>query len=100
MFKPISALKLKNKIENDDSYILIDIRERYQFEDYNIGGINIPMAEVLNEIENIKYKNIVFCCDNNTKSKALATILAKKYKNLNIFSLENGILGYFEEIES
>ena len=64
----ISAQELKNKIENCDDFQLIDLREKYEFDEFNIGGINIPMDEVLKNIKKLSLtKPIVFYCNEGLK---------------------------------
>ena len=58
----ISPTELKAVINNSDIQI-IDVREPYEFEDNNIGGINIPLDEVLNSVDKIDTnKKVIFCC--------------------------------------
>ena len=47
----ITPQELKLKIENKDVFQLIDIREDYDFDDYNIGGLNIPMDDIFNSLD-------------------------------------------------
>lgn len=71
---------------------LIDVREAYEFEDFNIGGINIPLAELaerLSELPADKTK-IVFCCQSGQRSKQ-AAFLTGPLLPAQVFSLESGI---------
>jgi rhodanese-related sulfurtransferase len=96
----ISAQELKNKIENCDDFQLIDLREKYEFDDFNIGGINIPMDEVLKNIKKLSLtKPIVFYCNEGLKSRALIIVLKRKLNNPQLYSLEGGIIAYYEAFE-
>jgi len=66
---------------------LIDIREPYEHEEFNIGGENIPMDE-FNE-ENIKpnMKTILYCAT-GIRSKALARKLHKSTQNGDVWYLD------------
>ena len=66
---------------------LIDIREPYEHEEFNIGGENIPMDE-FNE-ENIKpnMKTILYCAT-GIRSKALARKLHKSTQNADVWYLD------------
>ena len=58
----ITAQELKSKIDNNDSFQLIDVRENYEYENANIGGVNIPLEDVLNSLDNIsKGQQVVIC---------------------------------------
>lgn len=99
--KIITAQELKNKFDNNEDFQLIDVREDYEFEDLNIGGINIPMDEIIDSIEKIdKQKPVILCCKTGKRSKAALLALNKKFNLSNIYSLESGVLGYIDEIDS
>lgn len=96
----ISAQTLKDYFLKGENFQLIDIREHYEFEAYNIGGINIPMDEVLANLHLLDLKKpIVFCCTEGLKSKALINILKRKIENSTLYSLSGGIINYYEEFE-
>lgn len=97
----ITNQQLKAKKDNNEDFQLIDVREDYEFEDYNIGGINIPLDTVLNSIHIIeKNKPVIFCCKTGKRSKAITLAIAKKINLTNIYSLVGGVMGYKEEIGS
>ncbi len=97
----ISAQDLKNKIENGDDFQLIDLREKYEFDEFNIGGINIPMDDVLKNIKKLNpSKPIVFYCNEGLKSQALIIVLKRKLSNQQLYSLEGGIIAYYETFEA
>lgn len=96
----ISAQELKNKIENGDDFQLIDLREKYEFDEFNLGGINIPMDDALKNIRKLHpLKPIVFYCNEGIKSQALIIVLKRKITNQQLYSLEGGIIAYLEVLE-
>lgn len=95
----ITAEELKFKIDNNEDIQLIDLREDYEFEDLNIGGTNIPMAEILNSLDAIdKSKQVVFLCSSGKKSSAIIHTLKRKLNMDNILSLEGGVNYYSEMV--
>lgn len=101
MMKIITAQELKTKIDNNEDFQLIDIREDYEFDDINIGGINIPMDNIIESIDKIeKNKPVVLCCKTGKRSKATLLALNKKFNLNNVVSLETGVLGFIDEIGS
>jgi adenylyltransferase/sulfurtransferase len=75
-----------------DEICLVDVRETYEFEDYNIGGINIPLDELverLSELPADKTK-VVFCCQTGHRSKQ-AVYLTQSLIKAQLFSLSGGI---------
>lgn len=81
---------LLNESAND--IYLVDVRETYEFEDYNIGGINIPLYELKNHIEELpKEKKLIFCCQTGQRSKMAIQLLKPLYKG-EMYSLKNGVI--------
>ena len=97
----ITAQELKTKFDNNDVFQLIDIREDYQYEEQNIGGLNIPMASVFESIDKIELdKPVVFICNTGRKTKAVLHTIKRKLSldNNKLYTLEGGLPKYVEEI--
>ncbi|WPV02041.1 HesA/MoeB/ThiF family protein [Mucilaginibacter sp. cycad4] len=78
--------------ECPDNILLIDVRETYEFEDYNIGGINIPLYELKDHIEKLpEGKKLIFCCQTGQRSK-MAIQLLKSLFTGEMYSLKNGLI--------
>ena len=93
----ITAQELKSKIDNNDSFQLIDVREDYEYDNANIGGINIPLEDLLNSLDNIrKDQQVVICCKSGKRSAAIIHTLKRKQNLDNLLSLEGGIEGYLQ----
>ena len=91
----ISPLVLKSKIENKESFQLIDVREAYEFDEFNIGGINIPLGQVFSDLDQLKNNiPIIFCCSSGKKSKAILHSVKRKLAITEVFSLDGGIEAY------
>jgi len=69
--REISMETLTNWLaENPDEIYLIDVRETYEFDDYNIGGVNIPLYELRESASIIPAdKKLVFICQTGQRSK-------------------------------
>jgi molybdopterin/thiamine biosynthesis adenylyltransferase/rhodanese-related sulfurtransferase len=79
-------------LQTPDEIYLIDVREGYEFEDYNIGGINIPLYELKEHITSLpRNKKLIFCCHTGQRSKMAVQLLKPAYKG-NMYSLKNGIV--------
>ena len=93
-YHELSAEELKNKMA-EKGHLLLDVREEYEYEDNNIGGINMPLSSVLGRIEELKrYPEITICCASGKRSAAMAVHLAKKLESHKINSLKGGIESY------
>ncbi|WP_316789033.1 HesA/MoeB/ThiF family protein [Pedobacter frigoris] len=89
---PIKKIQAINKSElnisdlqkwNDDktSYQLIDVREPYEYDEYNTGGINIPLYSLNEHIpELLKHPILVFCCSSGIRSKIAVNLLRKDFQ--------------------
>ena len=78
--------------KSPDEVCLVDVRETYEFEDYNIGGINIPLYELKEHIASLRAnKKLVFCCQTGQRSKLAIQLLESLYKG-EMYSLKNGVI--------
>lgn len=78
--------------ESPSEFYLVDVRENYEFEDYNIGGINIPLYELKEHIPLLPAdKKLVFCCQTGQRSKMAIQLLKPFFKG-EMCILKNGII--------
>lgn len=93
----ITPEDLKLKFENKDVFQLIDIREDYDFDDFNIGGINIPMDDVFSSLDKVATdKPVIFICNSGKRSKAIIHTLKRKLQLEELYSVSGGISEYQE----
>ena len=91
----IAEFKAKKDAKN---LFLIDVREEYEFEEFNLGGINIPLSEVLSRTSEFENQREVFiCCSSGKRSKTAAYHLADKLKNITFYSLQGGVKEYLTQ---
>ena len=87
----IDKQTLNRWIKDDDDLQIIDVRESYEFEEQNIGGINIPLYDLNERLKSfIESKKIVFVCATGQRSK-IAVQLSKSLSNVVVYSLKHGI---------
>lgn len=103
MSNPVHSMKIYNDISlqeveqlaADANTILVDVREPWEFEEFNIGGINIPLAEIReHHAELLSFDTIVVVCTNGTRSKVAAKDYCRSdaFQTKNIYHLQGGIL--------
>jgi len=98
--KEITVAELKQKIDNNEDFQLIDVRESFEYEMSNINGENIPLAGVLIEAAKIsKAKPVVIQCRSGARSAAAIMQLEQKFGYTNLYNLKGGILAWAAEIE-
>ena len=89
--KSITPSELKGWLENHKIFELLDVREDWEHEAYNIGGKNIPMNDVMSQKDVID-KNIptVIYCEKGVRSAIIIQRLMA-YGFDNIYNLEGGM---------
>lgn len=89
--KKITPRELKEWMDTDNSFVLIDVREDWERELYNIGGIHIPLSEVLlrrNEIP-VDVATVVYC-----EKGIRSAIIIQKLESIgfnNLYNLNGGM---------
>ncbi|MDX5437247.1 MAG: molybdopterin-synthase adenylyltransferase MoeB [Pontibacter sp.] len=77
--------------ETEDVY-LVDVREPYEFESFNIGGENIPLSTLQDQMQALPVdKKIVFCCQSGLRSMFAASLFVANSINRSIFNLKGGL---------
>jgi len=67
----ITAQELKERLDNSETLYLIDVREEYENEEFNIGGKLIPLGSLpssLNELEHLKENELILYCRSGARS--------------------------------
>lgn len=63
------------------AYQLIDVREVYEYEEYNMGGLNIPLYELSQHLSELQHhEKIVFCCAAGKRSKIAMNLMKQGFK--------------------
>ena len=63
---------------NPDEYHLLDVREKHEYETYNVGGLNIPLGELpdrLSELKSFKKQKIAVLCQFGLRSPKACQLL-------------------------
>jgi len=97
--KEISVQELKEKMDNKEDFQLIDVREDFEYEVSNLGGVLIPLGGILIEADKIaKDKPVIVQCRSGKRSAAAIMQLEQRgYTNL--YNLTGGILAWANEID-
>lgn len=97
--KEITVEELKQKIDQQEDFQLIDVREEFEYETSNLDGENIPLAEILLEKDKVsKDKPVVIHCRSGKRS-AQAILLLEKEGYTNLANLKGGILAWQETFD-
>ena len=101
MIKEITVKELKNKFDNNDDFMLLDVRniQEVLFSKIN-GSIHIPMNEIMNRINELdSNKEIIIQCKSGKRSAKVCEYLITQNFN-NVKNLKGGIIAWADEIDS
>ncbi len=89
--KQLSVTELKEWMANGKDFLLVDVREEWERQNYNIGGMHIPMGELTGRTDEIpKDKEVILYCEKGIRS----VIVIQRLESLgfqNLFNLSGGI---------
>ncbi len=92
----VSPSELKVWLEQNKEFVLVDIREAWERELYNIGGLHIPMGDLIGRINELpKDKETVLYCEKGIRSViAIQRLEASGFHHL--FNLSGGMKAWKE----
>ena len=94
----ITPLELQKSIAVKDNFLLIDVREDFEHEHFNIGGILMPMGSVTQNIQNIPTdKPVIFYCEKGIRSVIIIQRLEDTYGFTNLVNLNGGMQAWKKE---
>jgi rhodanese-related sulfurtransferase len=100
VMKEITVQELKEKMDKGEDFQLIDVREDFEYEMSNLGGLLIPLGGILIESEQIaKDKPVIVQCRSGKRSAAAIMQLEQQFGFNNLYNLKGGILAWAEEID-
>ena len=82
-------------LRQDLGTIVIDVREVWEFDEFNVGGVNIPLGEVHNRVgELTDFTTIFVVCANGSRSKVAAHFYGRTptLAGKTVYQLKGGIL--------
>ncbi|MEO6285071.1 MAG: rhodanese-like domain-containing protein [Dyadobacter sp.] len=88
-------LQKVQELSKDPGAALVDVRETWEFEEFNEGGINIPLAEIREKRDwLIPYQTIIVICTNGVRSKVAAMDYCRvpEWVGKQIFHVKGGII--------
>lgn len=92
----ITVQELKQKKDNNENFVFIDVREPWEHEEFNIGGQLIPLGDLANKItelnEHQEDEIVVYC--RSGKRSAMAQQLLQTYGFPKVKNLTGGVLAW------
>jgi len=101
MVKAISVQDFKDLQDSGDDYQLIDVREIHEFEEANLGGLHIPLADLPNQLDKVATdKKVIFHCKSGGRSAMACQIIQSKVPKARAYNLAGGIKAWAAKFDS
>ena len=98
--KEISVTELQAWRSGEKAHQLIDIREDYEFEAGNLGGLHIPMGTILERHEELRRDvPVVLQCRSGGRSAAVLSALEERFGFENLYNLKGGATAWAAEVD-
>lgn len=98
--KEVTAPALKRMLDAGERFVLFDVREPYEVEMASIGGVPLPMSQLVERLEEIpKDIPVVIHCRSGSRSCAVVDALSTRYGYSNLIHLKGGILAWQAEVD-
>ncbi len=98
----ITPLEVKERLDAGETVHLVDVREPEETEEFNIGGIALPLGDIYNmqteTIEHLKNEEVIFYCRSGNRSGRAALFL-EQLGFTNVKNLKGGMLEWREKFE-
>ena len=88
----ITVTALKKQLEQGDDILLVDVREPFEHQHFNIGGLLIPFGEIMQHAALFDTSKSVVCyCAKGIRSQIAIQRLQDKFGFTNLINLEGGM---------
>ncbi len=98
MSPDITVAELKTKMDNQEKFLLLDVREQMEFDTFNLNGMLIPLGSLMSrmdEIEDFQDQEVIVHCRSGARSATAKHILQQAgFKNVK--NLLGGVLAWIE----
>jgi rhodanese-related sulfurtransferase len=83
----ISVEQLKARLDAGESIHLLDVREPFEHENFNIGGVLLPLGKIMqlqtDEVDDWKEREVIcYCRSGNRSGQACLTLEGAGFRNV------------------
>lgn len=92
----ITVEELKDRLSKGEKLHIIDVREPYEYEEFNIGALNIPLGDLQSKIDDLddwSTSEVIVHCKSGARSAAAKAFLVQN-GFANVRNLIGGIMAY------
>jgi rhodanese-related sulfurtransferase len=94
----ISVQELRQKCAAGENFIFIDVREPWEYEEFNLGATLVPLGDLMNkmqELEDHKNDEIVIHCRTGSRSGMAQSLMAANGFT-NVRNLSGGVAAWMD----
>ena len=99
----ITVKELKERLDAGEQLNILDVREPYEYADYNIGGRLVPLGKIqsmqVDELEDWKDQEIIVHCKSGARSQT-ACMFLETLGFTNTKNLEGGMNAWKQQEQS
>ncbi len=93
----MTVSELKEMIAKGTDFMLLDVREPYEYEEFNLEGKLIPLNELIDRHEEVpKDKRVIIHCRSGARSAKAVQIL-QKFGFEDLYNLKGGVIAWQED---
>ncbi len=97
--RSVSAIELREMIARGEDVQLIDVREPFEHDHYNIGGKLIPLGQLMEHANELDAdKTVVVYCEKGIRSVIAIQRLQQKFPTLRLVNLSGGMYAWRKEM--
>jgi adenylyltransferase/sulfurtransferase len=99
--KSITAKELHQKIIQGEEFVLIDVRESFEHQHYNIGGVNIPLSNIFESKEQFNNNHpVIIYCQKGIRSQIAIQRLSDKFGYVKLINLQGGVDAWIKTFQN
>ena len=95
--KTMNVMEVQSRIEAGDNLNLLDVREPIEHEEFNIGGILLPLGDIrvgdTSSIDHLKDQEVIIYCRSGNRSGQACMVL-ESLGFTNVINVSGGMLAW------
>ena len=97
----MTPVELNDKINAKSDLVLLDIRESYELDICQIGGLHIPMGDISSRVSEINADfEVAVLCRSGKRAEAVANYLETEAEMKKVTIVSGGILAWIDTVDS
>lgn len=99
MIKEITVQELKKMQDEKANFLLLDVRDPFEYDICNLGGHLIPLNDLADRLDELDPEQLIVahCKMGGRSSRAIEFLTSKGFKNA--YNLKGGIMAWINEID-